>query len=364
MTDTGIRPHLPATPKVAHAPAHTRLQKVVNAAASYQSGGLAMALLLLCIVLTIATPQFLTSSNLSVVLLQVAPVGLLAVPGAMLLLSGYIDLSIGAVAWLSAAAFGVLCIDHGVNPFIAALLAVGIGSAWGALNGYLTAYLGASPIVVTLAGFAAARGIGDALTDKASRSGFGAGFAHLGNTTIAGLPVPAWIFMIVFAGGAYLWYSTPVGRHLTAIGADSNAARAVGIATRKLPFWAYVATGCMAALAGLIVVSQLNAASVSIGTGLEIQVLTAILLGGVAFQGGRGSLWGVLFGVLFVGLLTNGLVLLNVGPFYVNVAVGAVLFVVALLDVAYQRLEKVPMVAATVPPTTGSAIANREETGP
>src|SRR5262249_28632300 len=94
---------------------------------------------------------------------------------------------------------------------------------------------------------------------------------------------------------------------------------------------------------GLIFTSELDGASLSIGVGLELQVLTAVLLGGVAFSGGRGSLWGVLFGVLFVGILDNGLILLNVGPYYVNIAVGAVLLGVAGLDVGYQRLERIPL---------------------
>ncbi|TWF75012.1 monosaccharide ABC transporter membrane protein (CUT2 family) [Pseudonocardia hierapolitana] len=340
-------------------PNRERLRKVVTTAASYQSGGLAIALLLLCLFFALASRQFLSVSNLTVVLLQVAPVGLIAIPAAMLLLAGYIDLSVGAVAWLCSAVFGILVVDHGLGPLPAAVTALLVGGVWGLLNGVLTTRLNASPIVVTLAGFAAARGIGDALTGKVTRFGFGPGLGWFGNGHILGLPVPACLFLVVLVVGLYLWYSTPVGRHLAATGADRESARAVGVAVRGLPFWAYTATGVMAGLAGLVIVAQLDASTVSIGTGIEVQVLTAILLGGVSFQGGRGSLWGVLFGVLFVGILTNGLVLLNVGPFYVDVAVGGVLFVVALMDVAYQRLEKVPVAAATAEaaPSRNGAVA-------
>lgn len=326
-------------------PGHPRIRRLVNSAASYQSGGLAVALVLLCMFFSLASRQFLTAGNLTV-LLQVAPVGVIAIPAAMLLLAGYIDLSVGSVAWLSAAVFGVLVIDRSIPPTIAVVVALLVGGLWGSINGFLTTRLTASPIVVTLAGLAAARGIGDALTGKVTRSGFGPEFGWLGNGHVGPLPVPAFLFIVIFLVGAYLWYLSPVGRHLTATGSDPVSARAIGVSVRLLPFWAYVATGVMAALAGLFVVSQLDAATVSIGTGLDIKVLTAILLGGVSFSGGRGSLWGVLFGVLFVGILTNGLVLLNVGPYFVDVAVGAVLFFVALIDVAYRRLEKVPVAAA------------------
>jgi ribose transport system permease protein len=353
---TSVDTH-PADAPGAVRPGQDRLRRVVNAAVAHQSGGLAVALVLLCVFFALTTTQFLSASNLSVVLLQVAPIGLIAIPASMLLLAGYIDLSVGAVAWLCSAVFGLLVIDLGFDPLTAALAALLAGALWGTANGVLTTRFGASPIVVTLAGFSAARGLGDALTDKVTRFGFGSEFGWLGNGRIAGLPVPAAIFIVVLLVGAYLWYQSPVGRHLTAIGADSQAARAVGVAVRRLPFWVYVATGVMAGLSGLVIVAQLDASTVSIGTGLEVQVLTAILLGGVSFQGGRGSLWGVLFGVLFVGVLTNGLVLLNVGAFYVDIAVGSVLFVVALMDVAYQRLEKIPVAAAAaVPATTGKGV--------
>jgi ribose transport system permease protein len=237
---------------------------------------------------------------------------------------------------------GQMAKAHGAPLGVAIGVAIAAGLAWGALNGFLIAKLGFSPVVVTLGGLAAARGISDALTNDQTRSGFGDTFAWLGNGDVLGLPVPAALFIVLFLVGVYLWYGTPLGRHLTAIGSDRNAARAVGVSVVRIPFVVHIASGLAAAVAGLILASELDGASPSIGSGLEIQVLTAILLGGVAFTGGRGSLWGVLFGVLFIGVLDNGLVLLNVGPYYVNIAVGAVLLLVAGIDVVYRRLELIP----------------------
>jgi ribose transport system permease protein len=318
-------------------------RRILSLLGTYQSGGLLIALIVLGAVFTGVSGNFLSASNLNVVLLQVTPVGIIAIPAAMLLLAGYLDLSVGSIAVLGAAVFGVLAKDMHVPLPLAVIAALAVGGAWGALNGYLTAYLGFSPVVVTLGGFAAARGLADAITQDTTRSGFGELFGGIGNGRFLGLPAPAAVFMLLFAVGLYLWYPTPLGRHLTAIGADRNAARAVGVSLKRVPFWVYVASGLASVVGGLILTSELDGASPSIGLGLELQVLTAVLLGGVAFSGGRGSLWGVLFGVLFVGILNNGLILLNVGPYYVNIAVGAVLLMVAGLDVVYQRLERIPV---------------------
>jgi ribose transport system permease protein len=169
--------------------------------------------------------------------------------------------------------------------------------------------------------------------------------------------VPGVIFVVVFLAGTYIWYETRTGRHLIAIGANKEAANALGVAARRLPCTIYIISGTAAALGGLIVTSQLDGASVQIGVGLELQVLTAILLGGVAFTGGRGSLWGTLAGILFIGVLDDGLILINVGPYVADLAVGAALVVAAALDVLYQRLERVP-----VPDTAEAAALEIDET--
>src|SRR5262249_1132622 len=155
-------------------------------------------------------------------------------------------------------------------------------------------------------------------------------------------PVPTWLFFVTLAISMYLWYRTRYGTHMAAIGSDINVARSLGVSVRKIPLWVYAASGFAAPLGGLIVTSHPDRSSLSIGTNLELEVLTAILLGGVAFTGGRGSLFGVVMGVLFTGVLDNGLVVANVSTFLSDAVVGAALICAAALDVLYQKLDRIP----------------------
>jgi ribose/xylose/arabinose/galactoside ABC-type transport system permease subunit/ABC-type branched-subunit amino acid transport system ATPase component len=338
--------------------------------ASAQGGGLFVALVLLSLYFSVATGSFFTRSNILVVLEQISVLGIVAVPGAMLLVSGNLDLSVGSVGGLAAAVFGEFDKIFGWPVWLAALGALAVGAAWGTMNGILISYLGFSPVIVTLGGFAGAAGLAQTITSDSTRSGFGSAFDFLGDGTLVGIPVIVLIFFAVFLIGAFVWYETSTGRHLIAIGANKGAATALGVASKRLPCVIYILSGTAAALGGLIVTAQLDGASVQIGVGLELQVLTAILLGGVAFNGGRGSLWGTLAGILFIGVLDDGLILINVGPYVADLAVGAALVVAAALDVLYQRLERVPVPetaeaeALETDKTTAPAVGAPADPGP
>jgi ribose transport system permease protein len=318
-----------------------------------QRNGLFFALLLIVAYFATQSSRYLTLTNLHVVLLQVAVVGIIAVPGAMLIMAGYVDLAIGSIAVLAGVVFGEL-MTAGWNVVAAFLVALATGLGWGLVTGYLVAYLGFSPVVVTLGGLAGARGVAEILSQGFTKYGFGDIFAQLGNGELLSIDTPVWLFLIVFLGGSYAWYQTPLGRHVIAIGAERAAAHSLGVATRRLPFLLYGFSGLAAALGGLIVTSQLDASSLSIGVNLELSVLSAILLGGVSFTGGRGSLFGVLLGVLFIGALDNGLVQMNVGPYFQRAAVGLALILAAALDVLYQRLDRIPVAEVAEPADVAS----------
>ena len=319
-----------------------------------QRNGLFFALVLLVAFFATRSDRYLTTTNFHIVFLQVAVVGIIAVPGAMLIMAGYVDLAIGSIAVLAGVVLGEL-VTVGWGALPAAIVALLVGLGWGLATGYLVAYLGFSPVVVTLGGLAGARGVAEILSKGFTKYGFGPGFARLGNGEFLGIDTPVWIFAAVFLGGSYAWYQTPLGRHTIAIGAERNAAHSLGVATKRIPFLLYGASGLAAALGGLIVASQLDASSLSIGINLELSVLSAILLGGVSFTGGRGSLFGVLLGVLFIGALDNGLIQMNVGPYFQRAAVGLALVLAAALDVLYQRLDRIPIAETTGAQETSAA---------
>jgi ribose/xylose/arabinose/galactoside ABC-type transport system permease subunit len=224
-----------------------------------------------------------------------------------------------------------------VPPLVAVVAGIGTGAVIGALNGLLCTYVGMSAILVTLGSLTAVRGA-TLLVTSLPVFGFGSGFGFLGVGQVLGIPLPVLFAALVFlVGGVYLAL-TPGGRHVYAIGVNPEAAYLSGISIRKLPFMLFVLSGMAAAFGGVLFAARLDSAPPgTLGLGFELNVLTAVLLGGIAFEGGRGSILGVLLGVLFLGVLQNGLTLMNVTSFWQQVAGGCALVLAAGLDMFSSR---------------------------
>jgi len=250
---------------------------------------------------------------------------------------GYVDLSVGSAVGLSGVVTGLLIVDHQWSWGVAVLAGLGIGALGGLINGLLVSYTRLSPIIVTLGTLQLFRGIAQFLRSDPP-AGFGEGMALLGRGIYSGIPVPVWISLIVFGFGALFLYGVPGGRQVYAIGVNREAAFLSGVATKRLPLLVFVVTGLAAGLGGVLLAARLDSAPPStLGANFELQVLTAVLLGGVAFSGGRGTMLGVLLGVVFLGVLNNGMTLLNVPYFAQAIATGAALVVAAGLDEIGQR---------------------------
>lgn len=296
-------------------------------------------LIVMMIIFATQSSVFLTTGNLRDVAVQVSILGIVAVTSAILLLAGGVDLSIGATLAMGAVVTGKL-ITVGWDPVAASLMGVLAGGGIGVVNGFLCAYLRFSPIVVTLGMLTAVRGAAY-FVERNPTSGFGDSFGWLGRGTVVGVPVLILIAAGTFIVGGIFLRLMPWGRHVYAIGVNPEAAYLSGVRVRLVPFLLYVATGLSAGLGGVLLASRLNTASpATLGIGFELDVLTAVLLGGVAFGGGRGSLFGVLVGVIFLGILANGLVLMNVFPFVQLLVKGLALVGAAGLDALGTRVDE------------------------
>ncbi|QOV34150.1 ABC transporter permease [Streptomyces ferrugineus] len=283
------------------------------------------------LVFQVSTGSFLNPANLSGIATDAATLAIVAVPLALLVISGYLDLSVGSTLALGGLVAGWLAGPQHQSPAVAVLGALAAGAAVGAVNGLLCCYLGLSPFIVTLGMLTAVRGLAQQLFPL-PLSGFGSGFAWLGGARVAGIAAPVVVAAIVLAAGALFLALAPAGRHVFAIGVNREAAHLSGINIRRTPFALFVVTGIAAALSGAIKASVLDSVVAGTsGAGFELAVLTAVLVGGVALTGGSGSILGVLAGVLFLGGLQNGLTLLNVPTFWQQMAQGLALVAGAAL---------------------------------
>lgn len=293
---------------------------------------LVLALIALVIYFTSQTASFLTSGNIQTILVNDAPLAVVVVALTLLVICGHVDLSIGSNAALSALICTLAVTKWGVPDGLGLLLGVLTGAGVGALNGVMCAFLNFNPIVVTLGMLGVVRG-STLLINQNQLFGLGGFFNTVGSGNWLGIPAILWFVVAAFALGGVFITLTPWGRHIYAIGANRQAAFLSALPVRTLPFALYVATGAAAGLSGVLFAARLDGISPGQhALNLELQALTVVLLGGVAFAGGRGRLFGVLIAWLFLATLQDGLVLLNVTPYVQQVASGAALVFAAALD--------------------------------
>ena len=293
---------------------------------------------LVALFVALGAPNFLAFDNFSNIVRLSAPIMMVSLPMAFLLIMGYVDLSVGSQLALSAVMAGLLITGLGVPPVIALAGAVVTCAGVGLLNGILTTRFGLSPIIVTLGSLTALRGLALLLAPNSIYAFFPIDFAAVSYTGVLGIPYYGIAEAIAVAVAAFALAWSPVGRHALAIGVNEEAAFLSGINSRRTILAAFVVTGAMAGVAGVMYALLLNSApSGSLGVGFELDVLTAVLLGGVAFNGGQGTIRGVVLGVLFLAVLQNGLILLNVPTSFGLVIKGAALVFAAILNQATMR---------------------------
>lgn len=300
-------------------------------------GPLLGALIVLCAVLSFATDKFLSTSNLLNVLVQLSVVGIAAVGGTFVIITSGIDLSVGSNVALSGMVAAYTMKQFGVNGLVGVLVALAIGALVGAINGTSITALRLTPFIATLAVLAMGRGLTQQVSQGQTIFGFPPSFTFLGNGRIAGVQAPVVITIVVFVVGWFVLTRTTFGQQVYAVGGNREAARLAGIPVKRIIFSVYVLAGLCAGLAAVVLAGRLNSALSSSATGLELQVIAAVVIGGTSLFGGRGSLVGTFIGALLIGVINNGLTLLNVNPFWTQFIQGVVIFVAVLLDALNQR---------------------------
>lgn len=299
-------------------------------------GPILIALLAVSAVLSVMTEQFLTSSNLENVIVQSSVVGIAAVGATYVIITAGIDLSVGSVVVLSSivAATAMRDSGSGIVGLVAALL---VGASVGAFNGMSVTVLRLTPFIATLAVLAMGRGLALQISEGRTIFGFPESFTFLGSGSLLGFATPLFVVIVLFVAGHFVLSRTTFGHQVYAIGGNREAARLAGIPVRRVEFLVYVLAGACAGLAAIVLTGRLNSALPSAAAGLELQVIAAVVIGGTSLFGGRGNLIGTFIGVLLIGVINNGLTLLNVSPFWVQFTQGAVIFLAVLVDALNQR---------------------------
>jgi len=260
---------------------------------------LTLLLVALLVIAQRCMPNFLDVRSQLTLSKHLWETAILAIGMTLIIITGGIDLSVGSAMGMCAVAFGV-CFQATSSIVLSGIVCVLVGGMGGAINGWLIARLRVHPLIITLATYAGFRGIAEGVSQGASYSQFGESFQELARGTLWHIPVPAFLFFgLVTVAGVGLAY-TPTGRFIYAMGHNETAAKFSGVAVERIKFWLYTLSGLLAGVATLIYVSRFDTAKADAGTGLELDVITAVVIGGTSIFGGRGNLLGTALGLLLI----------------------------------------------------------------
>jgi len=305
----------------------------------------------MCIVMSILSPVFLTVANLLNVMTQMASIGLLALGVTIIIITRGIDLSSGSVLAVAAvvSASTAQTLDWGMRMYpnlpelpviVPILVALGVGALCGLINGALIAYTGIPPFIATLGMMIIARGAALLYSDGRPISSLIDSYQWIGQGNIAGIPVPVVIFLVMALFTYVLLNYTRFGKYAYAIGGNETAAYVSGINVTKYKILVYVYAGLLAGIAALILTARINSGQPGLGNMYELDAIAAATVGGVSHAGGIGTIQGTIVGTMIMGVLQNGLDLLNVSAYWQQVVKGLVIVVAVIFDMKRQKKSK------------------------
>ena len=298
--------------------------------------GIFIALIILVIFFSVSTDAFLTPGNLINIARQSSMLGIAAVGMAFVLLLGGIDLSIGSQISLVNIIGAWLMAKAGMNPVFAILISLTVSTSIGFMNGWIIANIKMPPLIVTLASLTILEGLAFIISGGVPIFGFPESFSIIGQGYVSFVPVPVIIMIVIMFIGAFILNKTYFGRYFYAVGGNEEASELSGINVKRVKYLVYTLSGLFAGIAGIVMLSRTNSGQAIAGKGFELDVLTAVVLGGVSITGGYGKINNVVAGVLIMGVLSNGMVLMNINTYYQLVIKGLVLMLAVGFD-SYQR---------------------------
>jgi ribose/xylose/arabinose/galactoside ABC-type transport system permease subunit len=294
--------------------------------------GLYATLAVLIAFFTVVSPYFFTASNLRNILLQVGVVGIIAIGQTFVILTGGIDLSVGAIVGFAGVMGGFVALYPDTGALLPIITAVAAGAMVGFVNGYLVNTFTIPSFIVTLATLSAVRGLALIATDTQNLYGFNDAFKGVGSGSLIGLPIIVWLFLLVFVLAYVFQTHTRFARHVYAVGGDRRAAALFGVSIRKVELALFTLSGAIAGLAGAVLAARVASAEPNAGMGFELTSIAAAIIGGTSLTGGEGGVERTFVGLLIIGVISNGLNLLNVPSYYQQVIYGIIILVAVIMD--------------------------------
>jgi len=299
---------------------------------------------ILFILLSIASPdRFFTLRNMKTMAYQLPEFGLITLGMMVVILTGGINLSITFASALSGIMAAYALVNFDFNAWLVILAAILIASLvsllTGVLNGVIVAYIGVTPILVTLGTGTLFEGISLRFTKGGTISGFSEQFSWIGSGTILGFPIPILVFIIAALVTYFLLERTPWGKRVFMVGSNPEAANFSGIKVKKILLQVYIYSSLMAGLAAILMVSRYNTAKVDLGSSYLLQSVSATVLGGTSISGGTGSVTGTIFSLLILQIISSGLNVLGVNRFFIDIIMGAILIIVLTIDFLSNKAE-------------------------
>lgn len=301
-----------------------------------RGNGLLFVLAILVLYFSTASEFFFTTRNILLIGATASALGIMAVAQTFLIISGGVDLSVGATLALTGVCIGLMH-ESGVNLWVASLVGLGIGVVVGAVNGFLAVTMGINPLIVSLGTLSVVSGLAVQLSNSRTLIISDDAFDFVGSGKILGIPFPLVLFSIVALSGHLVQRYTPIGRSIFAIGGNEQAARISGIRVARVQICLYVISGASAAVAGVVIASQLNAGSPTVGANFLLSVVTAVILGGTSLAGGIGGIRGTVIAVFVLQVLQNGFALVGYSSAMQTISLGVVLVLAVLLDQSTTR---------------------------